>query len=341
MNAVVEHKPAALVPSDPRTAVGEVIQHTQLIQTVLKEVMKEGVHYGTIPGTDKPTLLQAGADVLAMTFRIAHELESEDLSTPDVVRYRVKCRGRHQVAGVVLGEGVGECSGAEEKYRWRRAVCDEEFDEAPATHRRIKFAKAKNSNTVYRNKQVRTDPADAANTVLKMAVKRAKIAMILNVTGASAVFGQDLEDLSDELRAAFNGQGAPSNAGGQSSGDEGGEPTPAQLTVRKEALDAVAAAKTVDDLKPLGKTFLPKFKAVGDPGGYELFAQEVKKRGAAIRAAAPATQEQEPAGQAEAQQAAAAPAAAPAPATGGPDPWLEEMAAAEAGAAPAAGGTDA
>lgn len=337
MNAVVEHKPAALPPSDPRNAVAEVIAHTQLVQQVLKDVMKEGIHFGTIPGTDKPTLLQPGADVLAMTFRIAHELESEDLSTTDVVRYRVKCRGRHQLTGVVLGEGVGECSGAEEKYRWRRAVCDEEFDEVPATHKRIKFAKGRGQGAaVYRNKQVRTDPADAANTVLKMAVKRAKIAMVLNVTGASAVFGQDLEDLSDELRAAFNGQGVAGAQGG--AGDTAGEPTAAQLAVRAEALAAVAAAGTLDDLKPLAKTFLPKFKASGDPAGYELFADEVKKRGAAIRAAMP-PEDKSTTGQAETQAPAAAPAEAPA--ATGPDPWLEEMTAAEASAKPAAGGADA
>jgi hypothetical protein len=337
MNAVVEHKPAALLPSDPRNAVAEVIAHTQLVQQVLKDVMKEGIHFGTIPGTDKPTLLQPGADVLAMTFRIAHELESEDLSTTDVVRYRVKCRGRHQLTGVVLGEGVGECSGAEEKYRWRRAVCDEEFDELPATHKRVKFAKGKN-NTIYRNKQVRTEPADAANTVLKMAVKRAKIAMVLNVTGAGAVFGQDLEDLSDELRAAFNGQGAGGGQGG--SGDGAGEPTAAQLAVRTEAKAAVAAAKTLDDLKPLAKTFVPKFKASGDPAGYDLFAEELKNRGAAIRAAMP-PEDKSATGQAETQAPAAAPAPAEAPAASGPDPWLEEMAAAEASAKPAAGGADA
>lgn len=186
-------------------AVAEVLAHAQTIQQVLAQAMKEGVDFGTIPGTDKPTLLQPGADKLAMTFRIAHEFSTEDLSTPDCARYRVKCIGRHQATGIVLGEGMGECSGAEEKYRWRRAVCDEEFDETPANMRRIKFAKGK-GGAVYKNKQVRTEPADAANTVLKMAVKRAKIAMVLNVTGASAVFGQDLEDLSPELRDAFDGK---------------------------------------------------------------------------------------------------------------------------------------
>ena len=214
MNALVEQKTGVVVaPADQRMAVAEVLAHAQTIQQVLAQAMKEGVDFGTIPGTDKPTLLQPGADKLAMTFRIAHEFSTEDLSTPDCARYRVKCVGRHQITGVVLGEGMGECSGAEEKYRWRRAVCDEEYDEAPANLRRIKFAKGKGGQ-VYKNKQVRTEPADAANTVLKMAVKRAKIAMVLNVTGASAVFGQDLEDLAPELRDAFEGR-APSGATGE------------------------------------------------------------------------------------------------------------------------------
>ena len=52
----------------------------------------------------------------------------------------------------------------------------------------------------YTVQQVRTESADLANTVLKMACKRAKIAMVLNVTAASDMFGQDLEDLDAALR---------------------------------------------------------------------------------------------------------------------------------------------
>jgi hypothetical protein len=162
--------------------------------------MKEGVHYGKIPGAgDKPTLLKPGAEVLCMSFRIADSYLAEDLSTPDMIRYRVTCTGSHQLSGTVLGSGLGEASSSEEKYKWRKAVCDEEWDETPAHLRRNKYAKAKGGG-FYMQKQVRTEPADLANTVLKMANKRAKIAMVLNVTAASDMFSQDLEDMDEALR---------------------------------------------------------------------------------------------------------------------------------------------
>lgn len=184
----------------------EVIERTQRVRQVMEAVMKQGTHYGTIPGTPKPTLFQPGCDVLAVTFRIAPKVALvEDLSTTDTVRYRITVSGLHQVTGELLAEGIGECSSDEEKYRWRRPVCDEEFADTPADRRREKWAKGQGKP--YKQKQVRTSPPDVANTVLKMATKRAKVAMILNATAASDVFAQDLEDLTDELREHLADEG--------------------------------------------------------------------------------------------------------------------------------------
>jgi len=204
MNAVVEHLPQrGIVQSTGRLSASEVVQHAMVVQDVMRAVMKPELHYGKIPGTDKPTLFQPGADVLCMTFRIAPEFSIEDLSTADVVRYRVTCRGVHQLSGVTLGSCVGEASSGEEKYKWRRAVHDKEFDATPPALRRVKYSKN------WETKQVRTEPADVANTVLKMAEKRAKIGMVLNVTACSDMFGQDLEDLDAVLRDSLVGEGQP------------------------------------------------------------------------------------------------------------------------------------
>jgi hypothetical protein len=168
------------------------------IQEVMQAVMKKDVHFGIIPGTDKPTLYKAGAEKILMTFRIAaHMAAIEDLGTSDEARYRVTVRGVNQVTGEVLGEGSGECSSREEKYSWRRPVHTNEFNAAPADRRREKFQRDGN---VWQ--QVRTEHADVANTILKMAIKRALIAMTLVVTAASDVFSQDIEDLPEELRDA-------------------------------------------------------------------------------------------------------------------------------------------
>ena len=192
MNEIVQYQ-------EPQTAVA-IRAQVNLIQQVMSGVMKDGTHYGVIPGTPKPSLWKPGAEVLAATFRIAVSYKIEDLSTPDVARYRVTAIGTHQTSGIVMGEGMGECSSGEEKYKWRKAVNANEFAAVPADRRRVKFGKSYDVN------QVRTEPADLANTILKMACKRAQVAMILNVTAASDCFTQDLEDLPEELLDKATGE---------------------------------------------------------------------------------------------------------------------------------------
>lgn len=191
--------PHHTAPKDSRAmTAADMRAHVNLVQEVMRAVMKEDTHYGTIPGSKKKSLYKPGAEVLATTFRIAVSYRVEDISTDDHVRYRVTAIGTHQTTGIVLGDGMGECSSGEEKYKWRRAICEEEFEDTPANRRRIKFGKYQGK--VEKTKQVRTEPADQANTILKMACKRAQVAMTLNVTAASDIFTQDIEDLPEELR---------------------------------------------------------------------------------------------------------------------------------------------
>lgn len=172
----------------------EMTAHVQRIQQVMKAVMKENTHFGKIPGAgDKLTLLKPGAEVLCATFRIAPTFREEEIPSSDgSIRYRVRCTGTHQTSGIILGEGMGEASTNEEKYKWREAR-GKEYDNAPEDHRRVKYKRGQNGD--YEVQQIRTEPADVANTVLKMACKRAQVAMTLNVTAASDIFTQDLEDL--------------------------------------------------------------------------------------------------------------------------------------------------
>jgi hypothetical protein len=199
-----QRQQGGIVTSNGRMTVADVVQHAMVVQEVMQAVMKPELHYGTIPGTPKPTLYKAGAEKLCMVFKIGDEYRIEDLSTADAVRYRVACIGRHQTSGVELGQGLGECSSTEEKYRWRKAICREEFDATPVNMRRTKYARGK-GGSFYTQDQVRTEPADLANTVLKMASKRAKIAMVLNVLAVSDMFGQDLEDLDAVLQEHLAG----------------------------------------------------------------------------------------------------------------------------------------
>lgn len=256
MNAVVEMKPGALVADAGRMSVADVVQQAKVIQEVIQAVMKQNVHYGVIPGTDKPTLYKAGAEKLCMVFHVGDEYRVEDLSTgPDAIRYRVTCVGRHQQTGIELGQGIGEASTSEEKYKWRKAVCDEEFAATPENLRRLKYGKARGGGH-YKAQQVRTEPADLANTVLKMAAKRAKMAMVLNVLAASDAFNQDLEDLDETLREHLT-DGEHEEGGATQAQPQGPQTWPAESFTKqfdrwKQAVEA--KVKTVDDILALARS---------------------------------------------------------------------------------------
>lgn len=177
---------------EQRLSATQIRAHVDLVKEVMAGLMKKDIHYGTIPGTQKPTLFKPGAELLAATFRIAVSYVIEDLSGREFARYRVTATGTHQITGITLGAGIGECSSLEEKFKWRKAY-DQEFNATQEDRRRLKYGK-------YIVKQVLAEHADLANTVLKMACKRAQVAMTLSVTAASDIFAQDIEDLPEELR---------------------------------------------------------------------------------------------------------------------------------------------
>ncbi len=188
-----------VLPRPRELTADQVVARVRLIQQVMAAVMKKDVHYGVIPGTPKPTLYKPGAEQILVTFQIAAgEPKIEDLSTPDAIRYRVTRPGISIASGSFVGSGVGECSSDEEKYRWRKPVCDAEFEETPEDQRRKVWKKIKGE--AVQLKQIRTRPADVANTILKMADKRAYVALALQTTAASDCFSQDLEDLPEEIR---------------------------------------------------------------------------------------------------------------------------------------------
>jgi len=221
-----EHKP--LTAADLRGQVN-------LVQEVMKAVMKQGVHYGIIPGCDKPSLWKPGAEVLCATFRIAPSFRIEDLSREGAARYRITCVGTHQLSGVVLGEGLGECTSHESKYKWRKAY-QTEFNHTPENQRRIRHGWDTRKRQEYEILQVRIEPADVLNTILKMAAKRALIAMTLNVTAASDIFTQDIEDLSDEVRHVITGD----DPGAQQGGDEPKVEQPRATQAKAATKDAPA-----------------------------------------------------------------------------------------------------
>lgn len=162
---------AASQDQAPALAVREQVNQ---IQYLMKSVLKDGTHYGTIKGCgDKPTLLQPGAEKIAYMFKLVptYKVEREQLGSGHR-EYTVECTLTSRGTGEVMGFGVGECSTMESKYRYR-------WDGYGRDRRRIE----------------NPDVADVWNTCLKMAKKRAFVDAVKSTTAASDVFTQDIEDM--------------------------------------------------------------------------------------------------------------------------------------------------
>ena len=97
-----------------------VVRQVNVIQDVMRSVMKVDEHYGTIPGCKKPSLYKPGAEKLGFTFRLAPEYDVRTINMPNGHReYQVKCKLRHIPTGAMIGEGEGSCTTMEGKYRFR------------------------------------------------------------------------------------------------------------------------------------------------------------------------------------------------------------------------------
>ena len=184
-------------------SVEEIRSQNKAIQMILKNIMREGEHYGTIPGCgEKKALLKPGAEKIASAFRLAirPEWTMRDLGNGHR-EYEITCQvlSPH---GEFLGQGVGSCSTMESKYRYRsentgrevpseywNSGKDQDFLGGPGY-----FARKIKDKWMIFHKEEHPDPADYYNTVLKMGKKRAMVDAILTVTAASDIFLQDVEE---------------------------------------------------------------------------------------------------------------------------------------------------
>jgi nitrite reductase/ring-hydroxylating ferredoxin subunit len=196
-------------------SVEDIVSRVKKVHAVQREVMKEGVHFGKIPGVTKDCLLKPGAEILGMVFRLDPQFEvTERIRDGAHLTLEVKCTLFHIPTGARLGSGMGSCSTHESRYAYRKGerACPscgkatiikgkEEYGGGWICFAKkggcgAKFGDKDTAITSQQTGRVENeDLADQHNTVLKMAIKRAHVAAILFVTCASEIFTQDVEDM--------------------------------------------------------------------------------------------------------------------------------------------------
>lgn len=186
-----------VIAQEKQLTAADVRKQVNLIQEVMRNVMKENVHFGVVPGCgDRKVLLKPGAEKLAMTFRLSPsyvELPGSG-EADDQVKYKIECRLTHIPTGRIVGTGLGACNSKEKKYRTRAVYANKANEEEKAIGKKeIRTGKSETFEVYV----IPQDPWDVQNTVYKMACKRAFIAAILNATAASDIFTQDIEELPE------------------------------------------------------------------------------------------------------------------------------------------------
>ena len=181
------------------------------IQYLMRNVLQEGTHFGRVPGCgDKPTLLQPGAEKIALMYGWTAQYQVDRIDLDGGHReYDVTCTLTQRSTGEVVGTGVGLCSTMESKYRYRRSAGWEDTGEpipGDAKARKDFYRqqglgmKKVNGRWLWvrfldGEKAENPDIADTYNTVLKMAKKRALVDAVKSCAAASDIFTQDIEDM--------------------------------------------------------------------------------------------------------------------------------------------------
>jgi len=156
----------SIIESMDLKGIQDKLNKINMFHEIVKATLIPEIDYGVIPGTTKPMLFKSGAENILMLFGL---ITNVDIITAvplhltrdtDFVSYTVKCRLLKD--GEIVSEGMGTCNSGEKKY-------------------------------------LKADALDVANTIMKMASKRALVDAVLHVASLSAVFAEEAGEITDYL----------------------------------------------------------------------------------------------------------------------------------------------
>lgn len=208
-----EIAPATSLTVAPPVQASDLVERLDKIREAMDKAMQPDVDYGRIPGTDKPTLLKPGAEKLAVMFKLDVQITHDEKWGPgDHLTVPAYAMVFDAPTGVRLGRGEGLCTTRERKYAYRKQerTCPK-CGMAAIIKGKAEYggdwlcwnkkggcnAKFPDGSQEIESQTVgeidNPDLPDLWNTVIKMARKRALTDAVLLVTGASALFTQDVE----------------------------------------------------------------------------------------------------------------------------------------------------
>jgi hypothetical protein len=171
----------SIMPRNMEAQINEAVAMRNALNQLFEKLLELGKDFDRIPGTDKPTLLKPGAEILCKVFKFAQGkadvLDKSEDWEKGVFSYTIGMPLIHIDSGMQIAYGIGAANSMEKKHRYRS--------------QEVNGQKIQIENP---------DPADLQNTLIKMANKRAFVDAVLKATGASRMFTQDMEDFGATTR---------------------------------------------------------------------------------------------------------------------------------------------
>ncbi len=197
VNAIAAEPVLSVVETSP-DYVKKQVEKIRLLQKTIKEVLVPNVDYGTIPGCgNKPTLFKSGAEKVLITFSLQSSYEfvksTEEFNGKGFFSYTIRCF--LTANGIKITEGLGHANSKETKwaYKWvseSNLPSDVDVDMLQQRSKKGQYGE-------YMEYRIEEEMCSKANTILKMAKKRAMVDAVLTVANLSELFTQDFDDLED------------------------------------------------------------------------------------------------------------------------------------------------
>lgn len=148
-----------------------------LLKQFISSELREGIDFWKAPGSKQESLLKPGAEKLATLFNLTHKAELvEKVFDRDgnFALFIYRSSIFHGPSGMLLAQMEGACNSQEKKYARRN---------------------------IYENgrkvNEEETPVCDVLNTLIKMAQKRSYVGGVIQATGASDFYTQDIDDPED------------------------------------------------------------------------------------------------------------------------------------------------
>lgn len=173
---------------------------SQLKAMMAQGLLKEGEHYGRIPGTgdsSPKTLYKSGAEFIALVFgfsaqQVDHKFE-ERLDSDGVPIFistvTVAINDRH---GNTIAQRVAVCGTDEEKYMWEACWSKTEFDNLPPHLKRVVYKSYRGKESTQNQK--RQHATKHRNTIMQMAYKRGFVQAVIQSAAATSLFKSDIDE---------------------------------------------------------------------------------------------------------------------------------------------------